>query len=417
MSSSASYPLPDRQRRLSSASTSTPPLERAHSYHAPSQALSKTDIDSQLHAQSQSLPTLPRPDSRPSYPGPSLDTAKLTGHNHHQHHHRHSHHHNHLNNHHTYHYRHSSASSSSVPPPAHGSDRDGAHLATDRRSLMDPGPSSPRLAPTLCSAQSVPGGSAASAPTRIRLCNLSHIQTLASEEVRRDGGGGDSLSAGSGGDRDRSVSPLDVPRQYDISSMPVSDIIEMIASLLNKITATNDAQHGVLHRHVSSNGHRTTAGSTTQHPQSSSVLAFHGKNVPSISILNYLARIHKYCPTTYEVFLSLLVYFDRITAMVNEPFAASLRHRAEAGEAGSPSSPSLPTPPSSQDSPPSPRIDHDDAVGLSQCFVVDSYNIHRLIIAGVTCASKFFSDVFYTNSRYAKVCTCPELIFFSSPNT
>jgi len=26
-----------------------------------------------------------------------------------------------------------------------------------------------------------------------------------------------------------------------------------------------------------------------------------------------------------------------------------------------------------------------------------------LVIAGVTCASKFFSDVFYTNSRYAKV--------------
>jgi len=40
---------------------------------------------------------------------------------------------------------------------------------------------------------------------------------------------------------------------------------------------------------------------------------------------------------------------------------------------------------------------------LSQFFVVDSYNIHRLVIAGVTCASKFFSDVFYTNSRYAKV--------------
>ena len=37
-------------------------------------------------------------------------------------------------------------------------------------------------------------------------------------------------------------------------------------------------------------------------------------------------------------------------------------------------------------------------------FVADSFNIHRLIIAGVTCASKFFSDVFYTNSRYAKVC-------------
>ena len=35
--------------------------------------------------------------------------------------------------------------------------------------------------------------------------------------------------------------------------------------------------------------------------------------------------------------------------------------------------------------------------------MVDSFIIHRLVIAGVSCASKFFSDVFYTNSRYAKV--------------
>lgn len=34
---------------------------------------------------------------------------------------------------------------------------------------------------------------------------------------------------------------------------------------------------------------------------------------------------------------------------------------------------------------------------------MDSYNIHRLIIAGITVSSKFFSDVFYKNSRYAKV--------------
>ena len=45
-----------------------------------------------------------------------------------------------------------------------------------------------------------------------------------------------------------------------------------------------------------------------------------------------------------------------------------------------------------------------DAETLSHFFVVDSFNIHRLVIAAVTCASKFFSDVFYTNSRYAKVC-------------
>src|SRR5689334_8821517 len=41
-------------------------------------------------------------------------------------------------------------------------------------------------------------------------------------------------------------------------------------------------------------------------------------------------------------------------------------------------------------------------------FMIDSYNIHRLLIAGVTVASKFFSDVFYTNSRYAKVGGLPQ---------
>jgi hypothetical protein len=34
---------------------------------------------------------------------------------------------------------------------------------------------------------------------------------------------------------------------------------------------------------------------------------------------------------------------------------------------------------------------------------IDSFNIHRLVIAGVTVGSKYFSDVFFTNSRYAKV--------------
>ncbi|KAG0739353.1 hypothetical protein G6F57_011880 [Rhizopus arrhizus] len=36
-------------------------------------------------------------------------------------------------------------------------------------------------------------------------------------------------------------------------------------------------------------------------------------------------------------------------------------------------------------------------------FTIDSFNIHRLIITGIMVASKFFSDVFYTNTRYAKV--------------
>jgi hypothetical protein len=203
--------------------------------------------------------------------------------------------------------------------------------------------------------------------------------------------------------------------------MPVTDIIEMVAGLLTKITTTNDMHHEHVHRHIP-----PPDGTTNLSPQATSVLAFHGKNVPSISILSYLSRIHKYCPTTYEVFLSLLIYFDRMTELVNKGQIESLRRRGPSSsavqeEAPPRSSPvTLPTHTSPMVTPPSsggvraqdpstpssvsPSLDpqeQDDL--LSHFFVVDSFNIHRLVIAGVTCASKFFSDVFYTNSRYAKV--------------
>ncbi|KZP21719.1 cyclin-related 2, partial [Athelia psychrophila] len=95
-----------------------------------------------------------------------------------------------------------------------------------------------------------------------------------------------------------------------------------------------------------------------------SALTFHARNIPTISLESYLLRILKYCPTTNEVFLSLLVYFDRMSKLAG------------------------------------------DATGRT--FVIDSFNVHRLVIAGVTVASKFFSDVFYTNSRYAKVGGLPQ---------
>jgi hypothetical protein len=210
--------------------------------------------------------------------------------------------------------------------------------------------------------------------------------------------------------------------------MPVSDIIEMVAGLLTKITTTNDRQHDHLHRQIP-----PPEGTSGLSQQTTSVLAFHGKNVPSISILSYLSRIHKYCPTTYEVFLSLLVYFDRMTERVNAGPMLSLRQAnqqslerstlAPADAATVPTTPSTlstvqaatpppsgslgkpSNPPVQGSQPPSPpQQDLDtDPYNLSHFFVVDSFNIHRLVIAGVTCASKFFSDVFYTNSRYAKV--------------
>jgi hypothetical protein len=121
----------------------------------------------------------------------------------------------------------------------------------------------------------------------------------------------------------------------------------------------------------------TASRQSISHP--SSILCFHARNIPSISIEAYLQRILKYCPITNEVFLSLLVYFDRMSRTHVGSSAATM--------GGSSSS--------------------QDPAGSKEAstrgFAIDSYNVHRLVIAGITVASKFFSDVFYTNSRYAKV--------------
>lgn len=305
-----------------------------------------------------------------------------------------------------------------------------AHILNQVAQSGGAPPPSPRLEPTHRSTQSL-NGSTADSPSRIKVRDLSHIQSFASEEV---------LTRSRHPSRHSLRGRMDGGKQYEISAMPVADIIEMVAGLLAKITTTNDRQHESLHRNIPPPD--GTAGLSSQ---ATSVLAFHGKNVPAITIASYLSRIHKYCPTTYEVFLSLLVYFDRMTEMVNSGSPTSFpddeqhgRHHTRAlsglGSDGSSetavnsspraaatdSSPRSARAPNimsspgfgtsdSQDHPmrlsPStlPNLADTEAYDLSHLFVVDSFNIHRLVIAGVTCASKFFSDVFYTNSRYAKV--------------
>lgn len=225
----------------------------------------------------------------------------------------------------------------------------------------------------------------------IKVRDLNHIQSFATEEF---------LARRNSTSRRRAD---ELPLKYEISGMPIADVIEMVAGLLTKITTTNDLQHKAMHDSISTPDNTTNMSDTT-----SSVLAFHGKNVPGITILSYLSRIHKYCPTTYEVFLSLLVYFDRMTERVNAGQMRDLRRSSMERKYSSheddlemKSSTS-----NSTDQPPSYATPPDDdqvPYNLSHFFVVDSFNIHRLVIAGVTCASKFFSDVFYTNSRYAKV--------------
>jgi hypothetical protein len=164
--------------------------------------------------------------------------------------------------------------------------------------------------------------------------------------------------------------PPPPPHPVDIHAYPTVDLLRLLASLLTQIASTNDqlaasasitTTSSTAPLHINSETpvwHALTTASRSAISTPASTLTFHARNIPTISLDAYFLRILKYCPTTNEVFLALLVYFDRISKL--------------------------------------------SADASQRTFVIDSYNIHRLVIAGVTVASKFFSDVFYTNSRYAK---------------
>ncbi|KAG7753487.1 hypothetical protein KL911_002880 [Ogataea haglerorum] len=173
------------------------------------------------------------------------------------------------------------------------------------------------------------------------------------------------------------LNPLSQPRNedhLDIPNHPVNDLLLMLSALLQKIVEANDSLHP---DHYNSQDNQIQNGGE-QNKYTTNVLAFHGRNIPAISLHAYLTRISKYCPVTNEVFLSLLVYFDRIAKRANNgDFNSTFTS--------------------------SPKAGFEDPNAKQQLFVMDSYNIHRLIISGITVASKFFSDVFYKNSRYAKV--------------
>ncbi|ONH71740.1 Cyclin-U2-1 [Pichia kudriavzevii] len=171
---------------------------------------------------------------------------------------------------------------------------------------------------------------------------------------------------------------------------PPNDLLVMLSALLQKIIEANDILHtdGNLNPVIPSSSVNATSTSSsfsneTTHlfndKYNANVMAFRGRNIPAISIYSYLKRIIKYCPATNDVFLSLLVYFDRIAKRANNTVHTQEDAIMQDDTTESPS-----------ESP-------------FQVFVMDSYNIHRLIIAGVIVASKFLSDVFYKNSRYAKV--------------
>jgi len=81
---------------------------------------------------------------------------------------------------------------------------------------------------------------------------------------------------------------------------------------------------------------------------------FHAQRPPAITLADYLHRVSKYALCSGECFVLALVYIDRI-------------------------------------------------IQQNPTFVVNSLNIHRLLITSVMLAAKFFDDQYFNNAYYAKV--------------
>lgn len=84
------------------------------------------------------------------------------------------------------------------------------------------------------------------------------------------------------------------------------------------------------------------------------VTRFHAIRAPQLSIHDYLMRIATYFQCSHECFVLALVYIDRIVKLHPE-------------------------------------------------FTICNLNIHRLLVTSVMLAAKFFDDVYYSNSYYARV--------------
>ena len=135
-------------------------------------------------------------------------------------------------------------------------------------------------------------------------------------------------------------------------------VVAVLASVLQKLVSGNDKVSWrltcfetkifwiILSDHTPSNF-------TQQTNKSQSVTKFHALRPPSISIKDYLDRIQKYASCSSECFVLALVYIDRLIQQAD--------------------------------------------------FTVSSLNIHRVIITSVMLAAKFFDDMYFNNSYYAKI--------------
>ncbi|KAG9326362.1 hypothetical protein KVV02_003713, partial [Mortierella alpina] len=193
---------------------------------------------------------------------------------------------------------------------------------------------------------------------------------------------------------------LPPPPVYDIVNCPTSQTVLLVSSLINTILAVND---------------RLACPKIT---------LFHSRAIPNISIEAYLSRILQYAPFQNEVLLIILLYFDRIgggckpTQVLTNTIPKSLLRQA-----------SLTTEDISQLVAPKAEealngsdktgrgekgaafaaeeediVDEEEPIAdeiytsssespVGSKLIINSFNIHRLLITSILVACKFSSDV------------------------
>ncbi|KAJ3373505.1 hypothetical protein HDU91_006448 [Kappamyces sp. JEL0680] len=138
---------------------------------------------------------------------------------------------------------------------------------------------------------------------------------------------------------------------FDLEGFPPGETIKLLSNYITFVISSNDKKSEW-------DGRKPTR--------------FHAKTLPSIDILGYLTRILKYAPCGTECFLAMVIYLQRVSVR------GRLIYRSEAVDGLEEKLQSTHIGPGGA----APKKD----------IVVDSYNIHRLLITASLVSIKFLSD-------------------------
>ncbi|GJN92188.1 hypothetical protein Rhopal_005218-T1 [Rhodotorula paludigena] len=171
-----------------------------------------------------------------------------------------------------------------------------------------------------------------------------------------------------------------IPAANRLASLPVESLNEVFAHLLSSAVASNDKL-----------------------PTKGAITRYHSKQPPPLEIGAYLARLTKYTPFPRDAVILGIVYLNRITHL---PYTSEPGIHPAPLLSDPPATPDRLAPPTSPIEAPSPLPPSPTISGVERPRVspfLNSYTLHRLVLATLLIACKFSVDGTLSQSRVAKV--------------